>query len=89
MKSNSDVSEFCKWRFAWIPCVAQTVAAMPIDDRATALEAAERSYCQTALDAGYRQTQLEGWAAALMFQLRAEVDELVLVKQKILKTGAG
>ena len=61
-----------------IPRVAQAIAEIPVERRARALQAAERSYCQTALDAGYRETQAEGWAAALMFQLRAEMERLGL-----------
>jgi hypothetical protein len=48
---------------------------MPAEDRARALEAAERSYCQTALDLGYGEAQAESWAAALMFRLRAEMEK--------------
>ena len=44
------------------------------------LEAAERSYCQTALDLGYGEAQAESWAAALMFRLRAEVEKQISAK---------
>ena len=58
-----------------IPRVAQAIAEIPVEDRTRALGAAERSYRQTALDAGYRETQAERWAAALTFQLRAETEK--------------
>jgi hypothetical protein len=52
------VSEFWKWRLPGFR-VAQAIAAMPAEERARALEAAERSYCQTALDLGYGEAQAE------------------------------
>ena len=68
MKSSSDSERILQMAVLGIPHVAQAIAEIPVKDRAKALQAAERSYCQTALDAGYRETQAEGWAAALMFQ---------------------
>ena len=60
---------------AGISRVAQAIAAMPAEDRARALEAAERSYCQTAREFGYGDAEAESWAAALMFKLRAEIEK--------------
>ena len=72
MASNSESEQILEMAIAGISRVAQAIAAMPAEDRARALEAAERSYCQTALDLGYGETQAESWAAALMFRLRAK-----------------
>jgi hypothetical protein len=74
MKSSLDSERILQMAAAGIPRVAQAIAAMPVSDWSTALAAAERSYYQTALDAGYGDTQAEGWAAALIFQLRAEME---------------
>jgi hypothetical protein len=48
---------------------------MPAEDKVRALEAAERSYCQSALDCSYGEAEAESWAAALMFKLRADVEK--------------
>jgi hypothetical protein len=74
MKSSSESERTLQMAVAGIPRVAQAIAAIPVEDRPRALEAAERSYCRTALDAGYGEAQAEGWAAALMSQLRAEME---------------
>ena len=60
---------------AGISRVAQAIAAMPGEGRARTLEAAERSYWQTAREFGYGDAEAESWAAALMFKLRAEIDK--------------
>ena len=75
MASNSESDQISEMAIAGISRVAQAIAAMPAEDSARALEAAERSYCQTALDLGYGEAQAESWAAALMFRLRAEVEK--------------
>ena len=69
MASNSESEQILEMAIAGISRVAQAIAAMPAEDRARALEAAERSYCQTALDLGYGEAQAESWAAALINSL--------------------
>jgi len=56
---------------AGISRVAQAVVELAAEDRARALQAAERSYCQTAQALGYGELQAQGWAAAVMSQLRS------------------
>lgn len=75
MKPTSYSERILQMAVAGVPRVAQAIAEIPVEDRARALGAAERSYCQTALDAGYRETQAEGWASALVFQMRAEMEK--------------
>jgi hypothetical protein len=75
MKAISDSERILQMAVDGIPRVAQAIPTIPIGDSARALKAVERSYCQTALDAGYSETQAEGWAAALMFQMRAEMEK--------------
>jgi hypothetical protein len=78
MKPISDSERILQMAIGGIARVAHVIGAMPIEDRAKALEAAERSYCQTALGVGYSETQAEGWAAALISQIRAEMEAKVL-----------
>ena len=75
MASNSESEQILEMAIAGISRVALAIAAMPAEDRARALEAAERSYCQTALNLGYAEAQAESWVAALMFRLRAEMEK--------------
>jgi hypothetical protein len=56
---------------AGIPRVAELIAAIPVDRRASALDAAERSYVQTALDLGYSEAAAQQWAASVMSRLWA------------------
>jgi hypothetical protein len=74
MASNSESEQILEMAIAGISRVAQAIVAMPAEDRARALEAAERSYWQTAREFGYGDAKAESWAAALMFRLRAEIE---------------
>ena len=63
---------------AGIPRLAQAIAAIPAEDRAIALTAVERSYLQTAKDLGGVDKFAQDWASAVIFQLRAEIEQRVL-----------
>jgi hypothetical protein len=60
---------------AGISQVAQVIAGLPVEQRENALNAAERSYRQTAQDLGYEEAAARAWAAAVMFRLRTDVEE--------------
>ena len=89
MASSSEVVKILEMAVAGIPEVARIIASVSAENRAIAFDAAERSYLQTARDLGGAEAAARTWVSAVMFQLRAEVDELRLVKPKMLKTGAG
>ena len=55
---------------AGLPKVAELIATFPVEDRMRALEAAERSYLETARGLGYQEGDALQWAAAVMFRLR-------------------
>ena len=55
---------------AGLPKIAELIAAVPTEDRARALEAAEKSYVQTALNLGYDDADAQQWASAVMLRLR-------------------
>ena len=63
---------------AGIPRLAQAIAAIPAEDRAIALTAVERSYLQTAKDLGGVDKFAQDWVSAVIFQLRAEIEQRVL-----------
>ena len=71
MASNSESDQISEMAIAGISRVAQAIAAMPAEDKVRALEAAERSYCQTAQALGYRKRQAQRWAAAIMEKMLA------------------
>ena len=54
---------------AGIPRVAEKIAAVPPEQRARALDAAEQSYQKTAADLGYAEATAQEWASELMFRL--------------------
>lgn len=83
--SSSQEAEILQAAIAGIPRLAQPIAAIPAQDRATAFESAERSYLQTAKDLGGADKFARDWASAVMFQLRAEVEQRVLENRKLLK----
>jgi len=72
MASNSEREEVLEAAIEDITRVAQMIAAIPAEHRATALGAAERSYLQTVQDLGYGETATQKWAFAVMSRLRVE-----------------
>ncbi len=73
--SSEEEEETLEAALAGIPRVAEAISAMPVEDMAKALEAAEHSYYQTALDLGYGEAQAKGWAATIMVRLLEELEE--------------
>jgi hypothetical protein len=70
---------------AGIPRVAGVIAAISDDGhRAKALEAAERSYCQTILDSGYMGAVARTWRFIILFRLQMELKDQQLAKWKLL-----
>jgi hypothetical protein len=61
-----------------VPRVAELVATVPAEERTRALEAAEKSYLETALTLGYQDADARQWAAAVMSRLRIEEDSCKL-----------
>jgi hypothetical protein len=57
---------------AGIPRVAELIATVPDDDRSRVLEAAEKSYLQTAHTLGYQDADAQQWASAVMSRLLIE-----------------
>jgi hypothetical protein len=70
MTFNLDGDEALSAAIAGLPKIAELIAAVPAEDRARALEAAEKSYVQTALTLGYEDANARQWASAVMLRLR-------------------
>lgn len=81
--SNLKEEEILEAALAGVSRVAEAIAAMPDENRATALDAAERSYRNTAIELGYGLERAEQWAETMMVSLRAELEFL----RQVLKGG--
>ena len=78
MTLTLDEDEVLSAAIAGIPRVAEFIATVPDDDRSRALEAAEKSYLETARTLGYQDADAQQWAAAVMSRLRIEEDSYKL-----------
>jgi hypothetical protein len=59
---------------ASLPVMAEHVSSMPDGQKATARDALERHYLQTALSLGYSEEPARSWVAALMAHLRQRLE---------------
>ena len=73
MASSSE--EFLDAAVAGIPEITRIIASPPVEDRASAFGVAEGSYLRTAKNLGGGDDLAQKWASAVMFPLRAEVEE--------------
>jgi hypothetical protein len=81
MASSSE--EVLEAAVAGIPEVARIIASLPVEDRPSAFDVAERSYLRTAKYLGGADDLAQRWASAVMYRLREQV-ERVLAKSKLL-----
>jgi hypothetical protein len=72
MASIVEEDEVLSEAMAGVPRVAELIATVPDDDRSRALEAAEKSYLQTAHTLGYQDADAQQWASAVMSRLLIE-----------------
>jgi hypothetical protein len=72
MALTLEENEIFSAAIAGIPRVAELIATVPDDDRSRVLEAAEKSYINTAHSLGYEDTDAQQWASALMSRLLIE-----------------
>jgi hypothetical protein len=71
MGSDLESDEVLSAAISGIPKVAELIALIPAEDQSRALEAAEKSYLQTAHNLGYEGVEAREWAAAIMVRLRS------------------
>ena len=82
MASSSE--EVLEAAVARIPEIARIIASLPVEDRPSAFDVAERSYLRTAKYLGGADDLAQRWASAVLYRLREEVEERVLAKSKLL-----
>jgi len=58
---------------AGVSRVAKLLATIPAEDQSRALEAAEKSYLETAHALGYTDTEADLWASEIMWRLRMDL----------------
>jgi xanthine/CO dehydrogenase XdhC/CoxF family maturation factor len=75
MASSSEAAKNLEAGVAGIPEVVQIIASIPAEHRASAFDAAERSYLGTVQDLGCAEDAGQNWVSAVMFGLQAEVEE--------------
>jgi hypothetical protein len=78
MTLTLDEDEILSAAIAGVPRVAELIATVPAEDRSRALEAAEKSYLETAHTLGYQDADAQKWASAVMSRLRIEEDSYKL-----------
>lgn len=70
MALKLDEDEVLSAAIAGLPKIAELIATVPAEDRARALDAAEKSYLQTAHTLGYQDADARQWVSEFMFRLR-------------------
>ena len=78
MTLTLDEDDLLSAAIAGVPRVAELIATVPVEERTRALEAAEKSYLETAHALGYQDADAQQWASAVMSRLRLEEDSYKL-----------
>jgi hypothetical protein len=74
MTLSLDDDEMLSAAIAGAPRVAEFIATVPAEERTRALEAAEKSYLETAHTLGYQDADAQQWVSAVMSRLRITED---------------
>jgi len=78
MRPDFELDQVLSAAISGIPKVAKLIALIPAEDQPRALEAAGKSYLQTAHRLGYEGAVADEWASTVMIQLRAQTDSAVI-----------
>jgi hypothetical protein len=83
MARAAEEKAFLRSAVAALPRIAEIVCAFPPDDRAGALEAAERRLMETALEFGCTEIAARSRVSAVMGRLRRRVEEQRTSEKKL------
>jgi hypothetical protein len=78
MTLTLDDDEMLSAAIAGVPKIAEFIAAVPAEERTRALEAAEKSYLETAHTLGYQADAARQWVSTVMSRLQIEEDSYKL-----------
>jgi hypothetical protein len=78
MTLTLDKDEVLSVALAGVPMVAELITTVPAEERTRALEAAEKSYLETAHTLGYQDADAQQWASVVMSRLLIEEDSYKL-----------
>ena len=87
MTLTLDEDDILSAAIAGVPRVAELIATVPAEERTRALEAAEKSYLETAHALGYQDADAQQWASTVMSRLRIEEDSYKLLMLSSLLTS--
>jgi hypothetical protein len=73
-----DDDEMLSAAIAGVPRIAEFIATVPAEERTRALEAAEKSYLETAHTLGYQDADARQWVSTVMSRLQSEEDSYKL-----------
>ena len=88
MQSDSTNQDFFEIAFAGIPRVAELIAALRLEDRIRALDAAEQRYKQMARDQRVSEGTADVWAAAVMSLIRLRIVEEIVQRVAMAQAGS-
>jgi hypothetical protein len=83
MAPAAEEKAFLRSAAAAIPRIAEIVCAFPPEDRAGALETAERRFMETALKSGCTEVAARSRVSAVMGRLRRRVEEQRISEKKL------
>jgi hypothetical protein len=83
MAPAAEEKAFLRSAVAAIPRIAEIVCAFPPEDRAGALETAERRFMETALKSGCTEVAARSRVSAVMGRLRRRVEEQRISEKKL------
>jgi hypothetical protein len=83
MTSTAEEKAFLRVAVAAIPRVAELISAFPPDNRAGALETAERRFLAAALDYGCTEVTARSRVSAVMQRLRSRLERQQESKNKL------
>jgi hypothetical protein len=78
MTLTLDDDEMLSAAIAGVPRIAEFIATVPAEERTRALEAAEKSYLETAQTLGYQADAARQWVSTVMSRLQIEEDSYKL-----------
>jgi hypothetical protein len=85
MTPSSEAAKILQAALAGTVKVSRLISALPVEQRASALGAAEHRYLQMAMELGCDKKAGQNWVATIMNRLHANVEIRVFSNRRLLK----